>query len=163
MTRGQVQDGDREEVALFIERHWQSRKVMSRGHEFYPHREQGLLERRDGDIVGLLTFHVEDKVMEILTLNSTLDGERIGSSLMLQAVEHARSEHWNRIWLTTTNDRLRAIKFYQRLGFRMTAVNVGVVDEARMQKPEIPLVGEGGVQIHDEIVMELPIEPYLDA
>ena len=162
MARGQIQDSDREDVARFIEKHWQSRKVMSHGREFYPHQEQGLLERRDGDIVGLLTFHVDDKAMEILTLNSTLDGERIGSSLMLQAVEHARSHHWERIWLTTTNDRLRAIRFYQRLGFRMTAVNVGVVDDARKKKPEIPLVGEGGVEIHDEIVMELPIEPYLD-
>jgi len=36
------------------------------------------------------------------------------------------------------------------------------VDEARKVKPRIPQVGERGVPIHDEIVMELNVEPYLD-
>ena len=43
----------------------------------------------------------------------------------------------------------------------MAAINLGVVDEARKIKPEIPLVGERGIEIHDEVVMELAIEPYL--
>ena len=51
----------------------------------------------------------------------------------------------------------------QRLGFRMVAINIGVVDEARKIKPEIPETGERGIPIHDEIAMELRIEPYLDA
>ena len=37
-----------------------------------------------------------------------------------------------------------------------------VVDGARETKPEIPETGERGVPIHDEIVMELSVEPYLD-
>jgi hypothetical protein len=45
----------------------------------------------------------------------------------------------------------------------MTAINLGVVDEARKIKPQIPLVGERGVPIHDEVVMELAVEPYLDS
>ena len=40
--------------------------------------------------------------------------------------------------------------------------NIGVVDEARKIKPEIPETGERGIPIHDEIVMELTIRPYLD-
>lgn len=155
-------DGDRLEVGEFIERHWGSRIVMSRGRAFHPEKEGGFLERRDGKIAGLLTYHIDDQGMEILTLNSVLEGEGIGSSLMLNAIESARKNGCDRIWLTTTNDRLRIIDFYQRLGFRMTAINLGVVDEARKVKPQIPLVGERGVPIHDEIVMELPIEPYLD-
>ena len=161
MARGEIKDEDREDVGEFIERHWGSRMVMSRGKVFYPEREQGFLERRDGKIVGLLTYHI-NAGMEILTLNSELEGEGIGSSLMLNAIERARQQGCGRIWLTTTNDRLRVVGFYQRLGFRMIAVHVGVVDEARKVKPQIPLVGERGIPIHDEIVMELRIEPYLD-
>ena len=163
MGRSEIKESDREELAEFVKRYWHSIIVMSRGKKFYPHKEQGFLERRDGKVVGLLTFHVEDDSMEILTLNSTLEGERIGSSLMLDAIDHARANGCGRICLTTTNDRLRAIGFYQRLGFRMVALNLGVVDEARAAKPEIPLTGERGVPIHDEVVMELLIEPYLEA
>lgn len=162
MARCEVQNGDRGEVGEFIERHWGSRIVMSRGRAFHPEREGGFLERRDGKIAGLLTYHIDDEGMEILTLNSTLEGEGIGSSLMLNAIERARQKACHRIWLTTTNDRLRVIGFYQRLGFRMTAINLGVVDEARKIKPQIPLIGERGVPIHDEIFMELTIQPYLD-
>jgi ribosomal protein S18 acetylase RimI-like enzyme len=160
MTRGEVQDRDREEVARFIERHWHSRAIMSRGRKFFPHEGPGLIERRDGQIVGLLTYHVEDGAMEILTLNSTIPGAGIGSSLMLDAIEKARGHGCNKVWLTTTNDKIKAIGFYQRLGFRMTAINLGVVDEARKVKPEIPQFGEHNVRIRDEIVMELPLIRY---
>ncbi|MFH1108317.1 MAG: GNAT family N-acetyltransferase [Planctomycetota bacterium] len=163
MARTEIRDADRAEVAEFIERHWGSKISMSHGKAFYPHKEQGFVERRDGAIVGLLTYHLDEEEMEVLTLNSTLEGERIGSSLMLNAIEAARKKGCRKIWLATTNDRLRAIDFYQRLGFRMTAINPGVVDEARKIKPQIPLVGERGVPIHDEVVMELAVEPYLDS
>lgn len=162
MARTEITDADRADVAAFVEKFWQSRISMSRGKAFYPHLERGFIERRDGVIVGLLTYHIENELMELLTLNSTLEGEGIGSSLMLDAIEKARREGCRRVLLATTNDRLRAIGFYQRLGFRMTAINLGVVDEARKIKPQIPQVGERGVPIHDEIVMELNVEPYLD-
>ncbi|RME40296.1 MAG: GNAT family N-acetyltransferase [Planctomycetota bacterium] len=162
MSRREIQDSDREEVAAFIEEHWHSRLVMSRGKKFYPHLEQGFLERQGGRIVGLLTYHVNEEGMEILTLNSTLEGKRIGTSLMLDAIDKARRDGCTRIWLTTTNANLRAIGFYQRLGFRIVQVNPGAVDEARKVKPEIPKVGERGIPIHDEIVMELRLKPYLD-
>lgn len=163
MSRSETQDSDRDEVAEFVEQHWHSKLVMSRGRSFYPHQEAGFIERRDGRIVGLLTFHVDGDGMEILTLNSTLEGQGIGSSLMLDTIEKARKLKCRHIWLTTTNDSLRAVGFYQRLGFRLVGVNLGVVDEARKTKPQIPETGERGIPIHDELVMELPIEPYLDA
>lgn len=162
MSRFPIQDGDREEVARFVERHWRSRLVMSRGRKFYPHLESGLIERRDGEIVGLLTYRVDDDGMEVLTLNSLLEGSGIGSSLMLDAIDVARRLACERVWLTTTNDALRAIGFYQRLGFRMVAVNVGAVDEARKIKPEIPKLGDRGIPVHDEIVLELRIKPFLN-
>ena len=164
MSRAEVLDCDREEVGEFIERHWHSRVVMSRGRAFYPEQEHGFLERRNGSIVGLLTFHLDPvEGMEILTLNSTLEGAGIGSSLMLCAIEKARRLGVARVWLTTTNDNLRVIGFQQRLGFRMVAINLGVVDEARKIKPQIPEHGERGVRVQDEIVMELVIEPFIGA
>lgn len=162
MSRTSIQDSDRPEVRAFTERHWHSVFIMSRGRKFLPEEEQGFIERRDGEIVGLLTYHMEDDTMEILTLNSTQEKAGIGSSLMLSAINTARDGGCERVFLTTTNDNLRAIGFYQRLGFRMVAINLGVVDEARKTKPSIPLTGERGVPIHDEIVMELDIHPYLE-
>ena len=81
---------------------------------------------------------------------------------MLLAIEKARRLNLRRLWLTTTNDNLRAMGFYQRLGFRIVAVNCGAVDRARKLKPEIPEVGQNGISLHDEIVLELVIQPSLE-
>jgi len=162
MSRRRIEDSDREAIARFIEEHWHSRLVMSRGQRYYPHEHEGFVEWREGRIVGLLTMAHEDNALQVLTLNSTLEGERIGSALMLQAIEDARDRSIPRMWLTTTNDNLRAFGFYQRLGFRLVQVNVGVVDEARNVKPQIPEVGHDGIPIHDEIVFQLNIEGYDD-
>ena len=162
MARSEIQPGDREAVEQFMQHHWGSNRVMSRGRCFFPHEQHGFIERMNGDIVGLLTYYIESEAMEILTLNSTLEGRGIGSSLMLSAIESARKQKCGQVWLTTTNDNLRGIGFYQRLGFRMVEINIGAVDEARKVKPEIPLIGHRGVPIHDEIVMELRLQPYLN-
>jgi len=163
MARSEITDADRPELARFIERHWNSQVVMSKGKLYYPHKEQGVVERRGGEIVGVLTYHVHNDGMEVLTLNSTLPGHGIGSALMLMVIEKGRKLGCPRIWLTTTNDNLHAIGFYQQLGFRMTEINVGAVDEARKMKPAIPLVGERGIAIHDEIVLTLQIEPFIES
>jgi ribosomal protein S18 acetylase RimI-like enzyme len=119
MARSRIQDEDREEVAEFVEKHWRSRLVMSRGRAFYPHKEEGFIERRDGRIAGLLTFRVDEEGLEILTLNSVLEGAGIGSSLILDAIQEARTRRCTRVWFTTTNDNIKGFRFYQRLGFRL--------------------------------------------
>jgi len=162
MGHQSMQEGDREDVARFVERHWGSRKIVSCGQVHYPHLCEGIVERRDGEIVGLLTLRVEGDEMELLTLNAVRTGQRIGSSIMLAAIDDARQRGIRRIWLATTNDNLRAIGFYQRLGFRIVRVNVGGVDEARKIKPQIPEVGQDGIPMHDEIILELRLEPYMD-
>lgn len=160
ISRSRMQDADRDEVARFIARHWGSTKIMSCGKTYYPNELEGLIERRDGQIVGLLTMITEGDSLEILTLNSTLEGHRLGSSLTLDAIEDARGRGIRRVWLTTTNDNVRAITLYQRLGFRIVEVHVDAVDEARLIKPEIPEIGQDGIPIHDEIVLELKLQPY---
>ena len=161
MSRRPIQDEDRQAVAEFIEQHWHSKIVMSRGKPYCPHEQDGLIEWRDGRIVGLLTWMREGDELQLLTLNSVLEGQGIGSALMLTAIEEARRDEARKIWLTTTNDNLPAIGFYQRLGFRLTGVNAGAVDEARRIKPQIPETGYKGIPIHDEIVLELDLKPSL--
>jgi N-acetylglutamate synthase-like GNAT family acetyltransferase len=161
--RRRIQDSDREAIARFIEEHWHSKLVMSSGRCYFPHELDGFIEWRDGQIAGLLTMVYEDDALQVLTLNSVLEGARIGSALMLMAIDDARARNIRRVWLTTTNDNVRAFAFYQKLGFRLVKVNVGVVDEARKVKPQIPEVGHEGIPIHDELVFELRVKGFLDA
>ena len=59
--------------------------------------------------------------------------------------------------LTTTNDNLDALRFYQRRGFRLQALRPGAVDAARAYKPTISAVGEHGIPIRDELDLTLQL------
>jgi acetolactate synthase regulatory subunit len=60
-----------------------------------------------------------------------------------------------RLSLPTTNDNTDVLRFYQRRGFRIVAVCPGTADQARVVKPQIPLVGQHGIEIYDELELEL--------
>ena len=51
------------------------------------------------------------------------------------------------LWVLTTNDNVDGLRFYQRRGFRLSALRPGAVDESRRTlKPQIPPVGfHGGI------------------
>jgi hypothetical protein len=80
--------------------------------------------------------------------------------LVIAAADLAVAVGCRRYWVLTTNDNVDALRFYQRRGFRLTAVRCGAVDEARRTvKPEIPLTGDYGIPIRDEIELaqDLPL------
>jgi pimeloyl-ACP methyl ester carboxylesterase len=70
------------------------------------------------------------------------------------------------IWVVTTNDNTDALRFYQRVGFRLREARVGAVDEARRTlKPSIPRAGRHGIPLRDEIELVLlpplqRLDPY---
>jgi hypothetical protein len=70
---------------------------------------------------------------------------------MEAATADARQQGCHEIRLTTTNDNLDALRFYQRRGLRLVALRPGAVDRARLDKPEIPRIGDFGIPLRDEI------------
>lgn len=54
----------------------------------------------------------------------------------------------------TTNDNTHALRFYQKRGFVITAIRVNAMEEQRKKKP-IPLTGNDGIPIRDEIELEI--------
>ena len=162
MARRRIQDEDRPAIAEFIRRHWEGPMVVTHDHSYFPHEQDGFVEWRDDRIVGLLTYVKEGDALQILTIDSTLEGQQIGTSLMLMAIDEARKEGVRRVWLTANNDNVRMIGFSQRLGFRLVEVRPGAVDQARKIKPQIPEVGWKGIPIHDEVVLELRVKPCIN-
>jgi hypothetical protein len=103
----------------------------------------------------LLTYRVDREGLEVVTIDALRIRAGIGAALLSRATQIARDTGTTRVWLITTNDNLRAIRFYERRGFRIIAVHRGAVDRARMLKPSIPLVAENGIELHDELELEL--------
>ena len=59
-----------------------------------------------------------------------------------------------RLWLTTGNDNVRAIGFYQRRGMDIVAVHRDFADEVRKIKPWLPAESGGGIAFRHAIELE---------
>jgi len=80
-----------------------------------------------------------------------------GTALMEAVAAAARDAGCRRVWLITTNDNLRALRFYQRRGFRLAALHRDALDRSRELKPSIPDVGLDGIPLRDELELELTL------
>ncbi|SIT03990.1 GNAT family N-acetyltransferase [Alicyclobacillus vulcanalis] len=142
---------DKRWLAELWARAWGGDVMVSRGQIHRLQDAEAFLAIGDGAYLGAATFILEDEACELLSLNSLTEGMGVGTRL-LQAVEHAAEQAGARyVTLITSNDNLKAMRFYLRRGYRFHAVHVGAIDEARKQKPSIPLVGLECIPLHDEI------------
>jgi GNAT superfamily N-acetyltransferase len=114
------------------------------------------------DQKGLATYHIrkatDGAIAELITLDAVSPKRGVGTALIEALIAKVRTEGVSVLRVTTTNDNLNALRFYQRRGFRITAVRPGAVDEARRTKPSIPAIGEYAIPIHDEIELERDVK-----
>jgi ribosomal protein S18 acetylase RimI-like enzyme len=148
-------EGEREWVRARIEERWGSAMVVAHGVLFDPSSLPGIVAEDEGRAVGLLTYRVEGEGCEIVTIDAFEEGEGVGTAL----IDAVKALGYPRLWLVTTNDNVRAQRFYERLGFGLVAVHEGAVDRSRRVKPEIPLVSDNGTPIRDELEYEFRPRP----
>lgn len=148
---------DRNWITKFIAEHWGSEQVVVHKTKYYPSKLKGFLVENTKEIIGLITYKIENKNCEIVTLNSIEENKGIGGHLVNLVIEEAKRKGCKKIWLITTNDNIKAIYFYQKLGFSLIKVYPKAVEKSRKIKPEIPLINEKGIPISDELEFQLKI------
>jgi ribosomal protein S18 acetylase RimI-like enzyme len=144
-------------LAEQLTRRWGSTQIVSRGHVQDASKLPALVCERAGEIVGVATLAIRDRQCELVTIDAFSERAGVGTALLTAVIEEARRSDCERLWLITTNDNVDAVRFYQRRGFRLSALHRGAVDAARELKPEIPLLGEHGIPLHDELELEMPL------
>jgi ribosomal protein S18 acetylase RimI-like enzyme len=139
-------------------RFWGSTAVARQGALVDANILPGFVAELDGELAGLLTFARRDDELEVVTLHVEQEGRGVGRALMDAVLSHARDARIHRIWLTTTNDNVRAIAFYQRWGMDLVALIRDGVAVSRLVKPSIPMVGGNGIPIRHELEFELLLD-----
>jgi GNAT superfamily N-acetyltransferase len=147
-------ESDKEWIYAFISEHWGSKEVVVHNTVFIPGKLNGFIAEENECNVGLVTYQIKDSSCEIVTLNSIIENKGIGRKLVKLVEEEAIKHKCGSVWLITTNDNLKAVKFYQKIGYRLVKVYPDAVDNSRMIKPEIPLIAENGIPIRDELKFE---------
>jgi ribosomal protein S18 acetylase RimI-like enzyme len=153
-----VNGGDREWISRLMVERWGSKIVVVHSTTYTPANLPGMIAVLDDNRIGLITYSIQDDECEIVTLDSLLPSQGIGTRLIDEVKRVAKAAGCYRIWLTTTNDNLKALQFYKSRGFTLCAIHKNAVEKAREIKPEIPLLGQSGIPIRDEIELDMILD-----
>jgi ribosomal protein S18 acetylase RimI-like enzyme len=152
-----VESRDHSQVEKLIIEHWGAASVVVHGEVYYPAELPAFFALRNSEICGLVTYALQADACEIISLDAFQPGLGIGSRLVEEVKSAAKARGCTRLHLVTTNDNLNALAFYQKRGFRLAALRPNAIEVSRRIKPEIPLVGENGIPIRDEIELEMDL------
>ncbi len=146
-----------EKIRGLVVSRWGADYVVAHGQVFRPHELPSFFALSGAELKGLATYWLEGNSCELVTLDSLDEGQGIGSALLSAVVGEARRAGARRLWLVTTNDNLRALRFYQKRAFRLVAVHSNAVERSRKLKPSIPELGCDGIPLRDELELELTL------
>jgi GNAT superfamily N-acetyltransferase len=150
-----VSAADRNDVRSLVASRWGASFVIKHDTKFELPGLPGLIAEVNDAIVGLLLWVDRGAEIELLTLDALVQWQGIGGSLLGAFTEQVQSRDHCRVLATVTNDQLVALRLLQLRGFRISAVRPGAVDAARKVKPQIPVIGNDGVPLHDELDLVL--------
>ena len=149
-----VYDQERALAIARLEAEWGA-PVLVRG-EAYDFADCEILMA--GEMQGLAAICGRDRpIVELVAISAFDPWRGVGTALLAACVARLGSD-FHTLRLTTTNDNVDALRFYQRRGFRLAALRAGAVDEARSRKPSISQIGAHGIPMHDEIDLVLPLK-----
>jgi ribosomal protein S18 acetylase RimI-like enzyme len=152
----EIDDRDKEFIQKSLIENWGSVYVVTRNKLYNASKLPGFIaESDDKQVLGFLTYRTGEDYMEIITLNSFKEKIGLGTSFIEAVIKESISKGFKRIWLITTNDNYPAVRFYQKRGFGVVKIHRDAIEEYRKLKPEIPKFGLSGLQIKDEIEMEM--------
>ena len=140
-------------VESLLRERWGSTAVVAHGMRFEAAALPALVA---GDRQGLATYRIEGGA-DLVTLDALPRGQGAGTALLAEPVRRLSDRGVPELWVTTTNDNLDALRFYQRRGFRLVRIRCGALDETRRLKPSIPMIGAYGTPLRDELDLRLDL------
>ena len=140
-----------------IKKEWEETKIISRGKVIDGTKLDGFIAIKDTKIIGLITYIIENDECEIVSLNSFIENNGIGSKLIDKVKRCAKENNCKHLVLITTNNNVRAIEFYQKRGFEFSNIYINAIENSRKLKPRIPLYDDNGLPIKDEIEFKIKL------
>lgn len=143
--------GERDAVIQLFERDFGDTHIVAFGEVMDLEEAPALVAEMNGEMAGALAYRTVDSALHIVALATDPMWQRsgVGGYLLAEAELLARRLQLTRLAVSTTNDNLPALYFYQRHGYRLSeAVPNGV------SKYVAEHIGFGGIPVRDEIRLE---------
>ncbi len=115
----------------------------------------GFLAFEENKLIGQILLNYENDECEIVELHTKIQGVGVGTELIKKSIEEAKGNNCKRIWVSTSNDNIDALKFYQKRMFFMCKIHENHLDKVRAKYPNIPKYGDYGIFLKDQIELEM--------
>lgn len=146
-------NNDQEWINKFISDSWGSTIIVST-QKFDTSKLPTIIVEDGSSPKGVSVYHVDRSRLEIVAIKTAISGKGYGKALIDECKKIAKEKGLKSVFLITTSDNLNAMGFYQKQGLRMTKIYRDEMEKVRKIKPEIPLVGENGIPLKDEVEFE---------
>ena len=150
-------DAERETVRALFARDFGRSQLIAFGEVMNVDEMPALVAVMHEEVSGALAYRLLGDGLHIVALATDALWQRsgVGGHLVAEAELFARRLSLTRVIVTTTNDNLPALYFYQRRGYRITAVRP---DGIAAVTPELQ-PGFAGISVRDELHLEKLLIP----
>lgn len=112
---------------------------------------------QDGEVLGLVTYAMQKTAILALTVDNFSDQPGIGKALLEKVVTLGRQSGAKVLRVLTTNDNTPALRYFQKLGYKIIAFYPGAIIAYRTVAPTLPQIGVDGIPVRDAIELEIDL------
>lgn len=145
-------DEERERIREFAQRFWGEEEQLTFGRKFMVAELPAFAAKIENNIIGFISSKETDDAIIIVALGVSPQYQRsgVGRSLIGKVEAQAKKLLKKRLLVSTSNDDLPALAFYQSLGFQIYEVKPNVIAEKH------GLVSEGidRLPVRDELRLQ---------
>jgi ribosomal protein S18 acetylase RimI-like enzyme len=147
-----VSEGERSAVRKFVRRFWGEEEQLSFDRKFAVAELPAYVAKVQDSVVGFVSFSTASDALIVVALGVLPRYQccGIGSRLIKKVEGEARRLGKVKVLVTTSNDDLPALSFYQSRGFQIYEVNPNVIAEKHAKV----LRGIGGLPVRDELRLQ---------
>jgi ribosomal protein S18 acetylase RimI-like enzyme len=145
-------DEERKTIQEFVKRFWGEEEQLTFDRKFAVTKLPAYLAKMDNSIIGFISFAEMDDTMIIVALGvlPKYQNAGVGRGLIRKVEDESRRLKKKKLLVSTSNDDLPALAFYQSNGFQIYEVKPNVIAE----KHGMILKGIGGLPVRDELRLQ---------
>ena len=147
-----VGEGERSAVRKFVKRFWGEEEQLAFDRRFAVAELPAYVAKVQDLVIGFISFSSTSDTVLVVALGVLPRYQccGIGSRLIKKVEGEARRLRKSKVFVSTSNDDLPALGFYQSHGFQIYQVNPNVIAEKHAKV----LRGIGGLPVRDELRLQ---------
>ena len=147
-----VTEGEKSVVRKFVRRFWGEEEQLTFGRRFAVAELPAYVAKVQDGVIGFISFSPTSDAIIVVALGVLPRYQccGIGSKLIKKVEGEARRMGKGKVLVSTSNDDLPALGFYQSRGFQIYQVNPNIIAEKHAKI----LQGIGGLPVRDELRLQ---------